>query len=712
MIRKRYLITILLSLTLISSMKFIGSLLNNQSIDYINQDNEQLKSSGFWELSPFIINDFPLTGGDYAWEEAALQPWCNGSGTWNDPYLIENITIDAGGSGSCLEIWYSNKYFIIKNSTFTNAGTDGIRLVQVRNGTLQNNTFVDNYWGIQITSSSYNNTVYKNILIDNTMGISVGGGWGNKIINNTLTNSQHISISIDTSFNNSIIGNKIIDNLKSIFDLPAAISITLSHHIRIIDNTIINGLPDGVKLIYSDYNLIKNNTCTYNENGIYFDDSNYNNVTANRLNNNTNDGIYLYDSDNNTFSENSLRNNKKYGVNIDSNYLINDYSIDNILYNNTFIGNGKNARDWGGSSTIRYNEWDFTKIGNFWDNYSGVDNNDDGIGDSPYSIKCNWGESYDFWPIWWDSLQVVINSPNVNDTFESSPSFNISVNRGIVNTSWYTLNNGMTNITFTGLNGVIDKEEWNEKGVGPVSITFWVNDSKGYLSSEAVQVIKYYDTPQISIISPNMSQIFGANAPDFVITINDLSSINSTWYTIDGGLTNFTFFGFEGSINQTAWNDIENGPLTVRFYANDTLGFEGYTDVTLQKDIIPPTSMIYFTPFLSPNIVNQTTALYITADDGNGCGVLFIRYKINDSSWIDYTSPFVLSSYAYGDYNITYQAIDTVGNIEFEKSIIITLVEIPSETNRSTIPGYIVPLLMASICVVITIKIKKKLILN
>ena len=131
----------------------------------------------------------------------------------------------------------------------------------------------------------------------------------------------------------------------------------------------------------------------------------------------------------------------------------------------------------------------------------------------------------------------------------------------------------------------------------------------------------------------------------------------------------------------------------------------------IQKDTIPPISMLYFTPYVSTNIVNQTTAFYITAVDGSGAGVQHIRYKINNSNWINYNNSFALSGYAYGDYTITYQAIDTVGNTELEQSIIITLVQIPyqnpSENNRSTIPGYIVPLLIASICVIIAIKIKK-----
>ena len=65
-------------------------------------------------LSPFIIDD---TGaGDYTWAQAAAEDWCYGSGTWSNPYIIENVIIDAGSSGNCLEIRNSNVFFKINQN--------------------------------------------------------------------------------------------------------------------------------------------------------------------------------------------------------------------------------------------------------------------------------------------------------------------------------------------------------------------------------------------------------------------------------------------------------------------------------------------------------------------------------------------------------------------------------------------------------------------
>ena len=70
----------------------------------------------------------------------------------------------------------------------------------------------------------------------------------------------------------------------------------------------------------------------------------------------------------------------------------------NLIYKNYFYDNGLfNAANNG------KNKWDNGVIGNYWDDYAGVDANDDGIGDTPYII---FGIGQDNFPIWDDGDDI------------------------------------------------------------------------------------------------------------------------------------------------------------------------------------------------------------------------------------------------------------------------------------------------------------------
>ncbi|MFW9867547.1 MAG: OmpL47-type beta-barrel domain-containing protein, partial [Candidatus Thorarchaeota archaeon] len=151
--------------------------------------------------------------------------------------------------------------------------------------------------------------------------------------------------------------------------------------------------------------------------------------------------------------------------------------------------------------------------------------------------------------------------------------------------------------------------------------------------------------------------------------------LKTTWYTLDGGITNIIFSGLTGTFNQTEWDKRGDGTVTIRFSGNDTLGNEGYAEVTVRKDTIAPTSSISYIVHKEPNMVIKSTTFTLTADDGSGSGVSVIRYKIDDSEWFEYSAPFDLSQYIYGDILISYQAIDEIGNIEEKNTLLVELVD-------------------------------------
>ncbi|MFX0133716.1 MAG: NosD domain-containing protein [Candidatus Hodarchaeota archaeon] len=166
------------------------------SSNNFNEDlGYNLNSSGSWTLSPMVIDDTGI--GDYTWAQAFLQAWCSGAGTPGSPYIIEDVTIDALGVGSCLTISNSNKSFIIRNCTFLNSGSGtgtppydgGIILNGVTNGELINNTCSSNSYGI---SMYYTDGVIieQNIFTSNLKGLGMVTCQFNEIYNNTFDNND------------------------------------------------------------------------------------------------------------------------------------------------------------------------------------------------------------------------------------------------------------------------------------------------------------------------------------------------------------------------------------------------------------------------------------------------------------------------------------------------------------------------------------------
>ncbi|NVM36487.1 MAG: hypothetical protein HWN81_12900 [Candidatus Lokiarchaeota archaeon] len=144
-------------------------------------------------------------------------------------------------------------------------------------------------------------------------------------------------------------------------------------------------------------------------------------------------------------------------------------------------------------------------------------------------------------------------------------------------------------------------------------------------------------------------------------------------YSLDGQ-TNKTMMG-----NTTISFPTQGGLHTIQVFGNDSTGTMYQSEIRyFSIDITAPASMISFTPYNGTNEVNKSTTFTLTANDGVGSGVSVIRYKINDSSWIDYSAPFNLSIYEYGYYMIFYYSMDVVGHIEPENTLLVKLVEVQS----------------------------------
>jgi|GEM_PF-1649726 len=292
----------------------------------------------------------------------------------------------------------------INGNIIENNSVDGIAMFSGSNNIVSGNTIQNNdRWGI---ASGSNNIITDNN-IKNNGNDGISSGRNNVISSNLIENNGGDGIYSQYD-NNSITDNIISNNDHGIYLNRCSNNI-------ISDNTIISNSYHGVYLngqyVPCNNNYIFNNTISDNNYGITLWIANDNNMSHNTIDFNTWDSIWLYSSNNNTISGNSMSNGWR-GIllqyssdNIILENTLNSYSDEgilleytinnsnNIIYHNNLANNGINAVDYG--DNIWYNST--LQEGNYWSDYTGEDNNHDGIGDTPYNIPG--GSNQDLYPL-------------------------------------------------------------------------------------------------------------------------------------------------------------------------------------------------------------------------------------------------------------------------------------------------------------------------
>ncbi len=376
-------------------MELDGSKVDSVREDSIlNQRILDLKDSGYWNLtgSPILIDD---TDPANSWSKAAAtEPWCNGTGTWDDPYVIENVTMSGSGSGKGIEIKHSNNsYFIIRNCSVDNFQY-GIKLYNASNGLLidnncSKNTFcgfylekimncslkgnianlnggeAENYGiGTFLDDSSFNfiseNIFSKNVGIAEALGLFLIGN-NNTIFNNTLSENRGIGqgiflgrgwgIRMGSSNNFNISKNMLYNNSYCAIEISEGENGTLSENI--MNGSGINLYEPSLNTyIIEENNLVNDKPVLFymNLSGLVSD--NFSNAGQIILKN-CNDslisglnisfatvGLYVEDVYNITIKDSLISDNADCGITLfgKNNTLINNIMINNAygmrLYNN------------------------------------------------------------------------------------------------------------------------------------------------------------------------------------------------------------------------------------------------------------------------------------------------------------------------------------------------------------------------------------------
>jgi parallel beta-helix repeat protein len=279
---------------------------------------------------------------------------------------------------------------------------------------------------IEVKSGSYEESIDVNKRL--TL-IGIDAGIGAPVIDSARINADScelsgfkfenpvgFGISVLSDYNN-ITDNKVEACTGGIFLKNCRRNVIAHNEARVICQGLMGFLRgDGIHLLNSHDNIIRNNVVEDGFIGIYMDSSSRNLVEDNHACNNTN-GIGLLTSIGNTIKNNILRDNSDDGLGIlkfsndsviegntvensgDCGIYLQD-SSHNAIYLNSFVGNMKNAISKDARSKGASNQWHSPKpisystgdksiksyLGNYWSDYNGGDSDGDGVGDASHKF--------------------------------------------------------------------------------------------------------------------------------------------------------------------------------------------------------------------------------------------------------------------------------------------------------------------------------------
>lgn len=485
----------------------------------------------------------------------------------NNSRITQNQIHD---SNMGIRLYYSNISNVSSNTIYDNTGL-GIKLFNAEQNTIYDNTIYGNQWqGVDLVNSNNSNNIISNDIYDNDQGIRFVSSDNNMIYNNNIYDLISIGIGLKLSSNNNISSNTVFRNNTNHCSL---VRLNFSEANMMYNNNFYDSYYSAIWLDNSTNgnrivsNHVNNSTDGH---GVRFTNSNDNNITSNYIFNNSEDGIKLSRSSD--------------GNNIISNHIYDNYnglglsdSQNNIVYNNNFTGNS-NTNAY--ADADQGNTWNTAKTdgvnivggpylgGNYWDDYGESDTDDDGLGNTIYTINT---DNVDNLPL------VTTGATTAPEEFTAT-----AINRTVINLTWTKGTNAdNTYIRYSDSDNLSDRDS----GIGSINVTESYNDlpdlnfsttyyfrAWSYNTTDNVYSPSYAEASATtdSNSAPSFSNIAPANnspgesiTPTLSIKVEDahgdsmnvsfMSNVTGSWSKIgtnNNSVTNDTFTRVNDSMNE------------------------------------------------------------------------------------------------------------------------------------------------------------------
>jgi parallel beta-helix repeat protein len=244
----------------------------------------------------------------WIYDAGDLAEW-PGSGTQEDPYMIENLLI--AEDITCIRIQSTTAYFVIRNCYLTSDSreqSDGVRIYSASNGRVVNCTITGKGYGVYLYSAANCQVENCTIIDNNASGVVVRDSSSCRIISSRILGNGYYGIDADHSSSSQFRSNLIAESGRQGIYLDGGGS-----HI-VENNTIEDSSEEGIWLYYSS-GAVANNTVRENGgSGIYAAFSDGSSILHNSLDSNHGYGVYLYYSNGAIVEENNASVNQGSGI--------------------------------------------------------------------------------------------------------------------------------------------------------------------------------------------------------------------------------------------------------------------------------------------------------------------------------------------------------------------------------------------------------------